>query len=572
MQKAFSTAGTINMDKVAAQEARRFLDRVVGYQLSPLLSRKLAQHLSAGRVQSVAVRLIVEREREIQAFQPEEYWKITALVRPLGFGENAKAAAPKAKGKGKAKPAKPVDPDAEQDGEAPKEEKPQLPEGSFLAELAEWNGEKFKADKQAIVDPIVQALQGAAYLVGKIEQKDRQEKPPAPFTTSTLQQQASLRLRYSAKRTMMIAQRLYEGVDLGTEGSIGLITYMRTDSTHIAQEALAACRAHIQKEYGDAYLPEKPNVYAASKDAQAAHEAIRPTDLAYTPDRVAKFLPQEQLRLYTLIYTRFVACQMKPAVFAVTSVTVQAALGRFRAQGRTLKFDGFRRVLVPGKQEDTLLPPMKEKDPLDLLKLDPTQHFTEPPPRYNEASLVKTLEKEGIGRPSTYAAIISKIQDREYVEQKERRFFATEMGMKVTDILVEHFPKVMDLKFTRHMEEGLDLIETRKHQRNDVLNEFYEPFAQDLKVAETKMLLDAEKCPQCGAPLVERYSRFGKFFGCSRHPECKYIKKKAPTRGPRKRPRLPKSPAPSAASPCSSGWANGGRSWVVAATRIAKQR
>ena len=347
----------------------------------------------------------------------------------------------------------------------------------------------------------------------------------------------------------MIAQRLYEGVDLGTEGSIGLITYMRTDSTHIAQEALAACRAHIQKEYGDAYLPEKPNVYAASKDAQAAHEAIRPTDLAYTPDRVAKFLPQEQLRLYTLIYTRFVACQMKPAVFAVTSVTVQAALGAFRTQGRTLKFDGFRRVLVPGKQEDTLLPPMKEKDPLDLLKLDPTQHFTEPPPRYNEASLVKTLEKEGIGRPSTYAAIISKIQDREYVEQKERRFFATEMGMKVTDILVEHFPKVMDLKFTRHMEEGLDLIETRKHQRNDVLNEFYEPFAQDLKVAETKMLLDAEKCPQCGAPLVERYSRFGKFFGCSRHPECKYIKKKGADKGPEEAPKVTEVACPECGKP-----------------------
>jgi DNA topoisomerase-1 len=531
VQKAFAAAGHIDMDLVAAQEARRFLDRVVGYQLSPLLSRKLAQHLSAGRVQSVAVRLIVEREREIQNFKPEEYWKITALLRPTALAP--KAEEPKAKGKAKAKPkARPAEePEAAEDGQPVKPEKEPLPEGSFLAELAVWNGEKFKADSKEKIDPIVEALQGAAYVVAKVEQKDRQEKPPAPFTTSTLQQQASLRLRYSARRTMMIAQRLYEGVDLGTEGSVALITYMRTDSTRIAEDALTACRGHIQKEYGDAYLPEQANRYAASKDAQGAHEAIRPTDLAYTPERVARFLPHEQLRLYTLIYNRFVACQMKPAIFAVTSVEIQAAKGTFRAQGRTLKFDGFRRVLASGKQEDTLLPPMKAPDPLDLRGLDPTQHFTEPPPRYNEASLVKTLEKEGIGRPSTYAAIIGKIQDRGYVEQKERRFYATEVGMKVTDLLVEHFPKVMDLSFTRHMEEELDQIETQKYHRNEVLNEFYEPFSQDLKIAETKMLADAEKCPDCGAPLVERYSRFGKFFGCSRHPECKYIKKKGAEKG-----------------------------------------
>ncbi|HEV3116240.1 MAG TPA: DNA topoisomerase, partial [Gemmataceae bacterium] len=441
VQKAFSSAGHINMDLVAAQEARRFLDRVVGYQLSPLLSRKLAQHLSAGRVQSVAVRLIVEREREIQKFKPEEYWKITALLRPTSLAPTEKAETPKPKGRarkasaaardatkvttngpilqqggalpdGSTQEAGTTQPGGVVDQEAPPE-KPPLPEGSFLAELAQWNGEKFKADSQEKIDPIVKALQGAAYVVAKVEQKDRQEKAPAPFTTSTLQQQASLRLRYSAKRTMMIAQRLYEGVDLGKEGSVALITYMRTDSTRIAEEAEAQCRSHIQKEYGDAYLPEKPNRYAASKDAQGAHEAIRPTDLAYTPERVASFLPQEQQRLYALIYNRFVACQMKPAIFAVTSVEIRATsssprtppalttnssplTGIFRAQGRTLKFDGFRRVLSPGKQEDTLLPPMKEEEALDLLKLDPTQHFTEPPPRYNEASLVKTLEKEGI--------------------------------------------------------------------------------------------------------------------------------------------------------------------------------
>jgi len=570
VQKAFSSAGTINMDLVHAQEARRFLDRVVGYQLSPLLSRKLAQHLSAGRVQSVAVRLIVEREREIQAFKPEEYWKITALVRPTALAPGGKTDEPK--GKGKASKRKPKTEAENQPAEAAplpqgeaaaKPEKEPLPDNSFLAELAAWNGEKFKADSQEKIDPIVEALRGATYVIAKVEQKDRQEKPPAPFTTSTLQQQASLRLHYSAKRTMMTAQRLYEGVDLGTEGSVALITYMRTDSTRIADEALTACRTHIQKEYGDAYLPEKANHYAASKDAQGAHEAIRPTDVSYTPERVAKFLPQEQQRLYALIYNRFVACQMKPAIFAVTSVEVQATgaatsgltpsgapgVGTFRAQGRTLKFDGFRRVLVPGKQEDTLLPAMKERDPLDLLKLDPTQHFTEPPPRYNEASLVKTLEKEGIGRPSTYATIIDKIQKREYVEQKERRFFATEIGMKVTDILVEYFPKVMDLHFTRHMEEELDQIETQKYHRNEVLNEFYEPFSQDLKIAETKMLADAEKCPLCGAALVERYSRFGKFFGCARHPECKYIKKKGADKGPKEAPKVTEHLCPECKKP-----------------------
>lgn len=554
VQKAFAGAGAIDMDRVAAQEARRFLDRVVGYKLSPLLSQKLAQHLSAGRVQSVAVRLIVEREREIQNFKPEEYWRIRALVRPDRLSskpvpDNLEVLFEPAKKKGAENARREVESDGE---EAATQATPaaalKLPEGSFIAELAEWHGAKFKASKQDEVAPIVQALETATYVVGKVEHKDRQEKAPPPFTTSTLQQQAALRLRYTAKRTMMLAQRLYEGVELGREGSVALITYMRTDSTRIAEEALNSCREHIKAKYGDAYLPEKPNRYAASADAQGAHEAIRPTDLSYTPEKVAPFLPQDQHRLYTLIYNRFVACQMKPAVFAVTTIDVHAQASRtagksaasrvasapgvpevgvFRASGRTLKFDGYRKVLSPaGKQEDSLLPDVQDQEPLQLLKLAPTQHFTEPPPRYNEASLVKTLEKEGIGRPSTYATIITKIQDRGYVELKERRFYATEIGMKVTDLLVEHFPHIMDIGFTRHMEEELDQIETRKYERNQVLNDFYEPFSQDLKVAETKMMADAEKCPECGAPLVERFSRFGKFFGCSRHPECKYIKKR----------------------------------------------
>jgi DNA topoisomerase I len=513
VQKAFVQAGAIDMDRVAAQEARRFLDRVVGYQLSPLVSRKFARHLSAGRVQSVAVRLIVEREREIQNFKPEEYWKITAVLAPEGTVERPVRAKPKAGARKKK---------AEENGEAPAP----IPPGAFAAELAEWAGKKFEASNQEAADKIVAALQGAEYVVAKVEQKDRPEKPHAPFTTSTLQQQASIRLRYSAKRTMMIAQRLYEGVDLGGDGSVALITYMRTDSTRVSEDALAACRDLIGKQYGPPYLPAQPNRYAAGKSAQEAHEAIRPTDLAYTPERVAPFLSHEQHRLYTLIYNRFVASQMTPAVFAVTNVDVRAAEGVFKAQGKVLKFDGYRRVLPPaGKQEDALLPTLTEQQKLDLLDLAASQHFTQPPPRYNEATLVKTLEKEGIGRPSTYATIISKIQERGYVEQKERRFYATDIGMQVTDLLVADFPKVLDLKFTSHMEEEFDLIEDHKAKRDEVLTEFYEPFRESLRAAETKMQAGDDKCPLCGKPIVERFSRRGKFFPCSGYPECKYVKR-----------------------------------------------
>jgi DNA topoisomerase-1 len=520
IQDAFSHPGQINMDRVAAQEARRFLDRVVGYRLSPLLRKKVARHLSAGRVQSVAVRIIVEREREIQNFKPEEYWKITALLAPEGTVPSFQL-----------KPAKAKKRPEEENGELATEETPEIPQGAFLAELAEWAGKKFQAGNGAEAAKIVKALEGASYVVAKVEQKDRAERPSPPFTTSTLQQQASIRLHYSAKRTMMLAQRLYEGVELGAEGAVALITYMRTDSTRVAADAQGECRDLIKKKYGQPYLPSQPNVYKSGKGAQEAHEAIRPTDLAYTPERVAKFLPQDQHRLYTLIYNRFVASQMTPAVFAVTNVDVKAAEGIFRAQGKVMKFDGYRRVLAPaGKQEDALLPGLEEKQKLDLLDLSSTQHFTQPPPRYNEASLVKALEKEGIGRPSTYAAIISKIQERGYVELKERRFFATEIGMIVTDILVQYFPDIMNLKFTSHMEAELDDIEEGKIKRDQVLTEFYEPFNQALKVAETKMAAvkgkeTGETCPQCGKPLVLRYSKTGRqFVGCSGYPDCKFTK------------------------------------------------
>src|SRR5262249_52889961 len=368
--------------------------------------------------------------------------------------------------------------------------------------------------------------------VAKVEQKDQTEKPAPPFTTSTLQQQASIRLHFSAKETMRIAQKLYEGVELGSEGSVALITYMRTDSTRVSDDALKVCREHIQTQYGAPYLPGQPNRYAAGKGAQEAHEAIRPTDVAYTPQRVAPFLNQRELRLYQLIYNRFVASQMTPAVFAITNVEVRAAEGLFKAKGKILKFDGYRRVLPPaGTQEDGLLPALTEQQRLDLLDLAASQHFTQPPPRYSEASLVKALEKEGIGRPSTYAAIISTIQNRGYVQLKERRFHATETGKIVTDLLVRHFPKEMDVKFTSHMEEEFDQIEEGKLRRDDVLQEFWESFRTDLKSAESKMqalkgVETGETCPLCGKPLVARYSKrtHGSFHGCSGYPKCKYVK------------------------------------------------
>lgn len=542
VQKAFAEPRSIDKALVAAQEARRFLDRIVGYRISPLLSRTMAEKLSAGRVQSVAVRLICEREDEIEKFVPQEYWKVGAIVRPESLG----GPAPKLVARIKKAAKKNQEPDPEAEAEAAESDTPtppveaakgdELPPNAFPAELSEWDGKKFEAVSQAQAEPIVRELEKAAWVVSSIEQKDRQERAPAPFTTSTLQQQAALRLRFSAKRTMILAQKLYEGKEMGAEGSVALITYMRTDSTRLSEDAIAACRGFIETTYGKAYLPDQPIRYASSKDAQGAHEAIRPTDVAYTPQRVAAFLSAEELKLYTLIYNRFVACQMKPALFAVTNVEIKAGRGTFKAQGRTLKFDGFRKVLAPGKQEDSLLPPLAADEKIAPLGVTASQHFTEPPPRYNEASLVKTLEKEGIGRPSTYAAIMSKIVERQYVELKERRFFATDLGRKVTGILIEHFPQVMDIQFTRHMEEELDQIETGKYERNAVLTEFYEPFSQAIKTAETKMLVDAEKCPLCGAPLAKRFSKFGQFFGCSRHPECSYIKRKGED-GPKEPPK-----------------------------------
>jgi DNA topoisomerase-1 len=543
VQQALAQPGKIDMDRVRAQEARRILDRVVGYPLSNLLGQKVTRGLSAGRVQSVAVRLIVEREREIAAFKPEEYWKIAALLAPQGTVPLAAKPYSVVLAKKKGVPSEGEAVDGE--GAA----KPQaVPEGTFRAELAEWNRQKFAAATEEQARAVAEVLDRAAYTVRKIEQKDQAQQPQAPFTTSTLQQQASLRLHFAASRTMQTAQKLYEGVELGGEGQIALITYMRTDSTRVSADALEAVRGHIQAAYGDRYLPAKPNVYASGKSAQEAHEAIRPTDVAMTPQRAHQLgLHGDPLRLYTLIFNRFVASQMTPAIFAVTNVEVEAvsrepqASGVLKAQGRIQKFDGFLRVMPGHKREDALLPHLSEGQPLDRLELTASQHFTEPPPRYNEASLVKALEKEGIGRPSTYASIISTIQHRGYVEQKDRRFYATEIGQTVTDLLVQHFPKVMDVKFTSHFEEELDDIAERKAQYVDVLNEFWGPFSQALDEAKTKMgplkgQETGELCPKCGKPLVQQFSRKtrGPFVGCSGWKEgCKYIK---PREGEPERP------------------------------------
>jgi DNA topoisomerase-1 len=563
VQNALAHAGKIDMDRVRAQEARRILDRVVGYKLSPLLSRKVVGQLSAGRVQSVALRLVVDREREIENFKPEEYWKITALLAPKGtvpfeFKPFSVVEARLKKAEPGSKKETPEKADAEK-AEAPAG--PEVPPGAFLAELAEWAGKKFEAKAADAATQVAALLDTAAYAVTKVEQKDRPERPQAPFTTSTLQQQASIRLRFKLEHTMKVAQRLYEGVDLGGEGSIALITYMRTDSTRVSNEALQAVRGHIGTAYGAAYLPAQPNTYASGKSAQEAHEAIRPTDVQYTPQRVAQLgLHGDLWKLYTLIYNRFVASQMTPAVFAVTNVEVTAtpatpqepvdgkpAVGLFKCQGKVLKFDGYRKVMPPaGKQEDATLPLLNEGQDLDRLDLTASQHFTQPPPRYNQASLVQKLEKEGIGRPSTYASIIGKItsEQRGYIEVRDRRFFATEIGKVVTDLLVKYFPDVMELKFTSNMEEELDQIETRQQQYEKVLNDFWRPFLADLEKAEAEMPKQSgretgEMCPKCGRPLVVNYSKKTRrdFVGCSgfrdKDNPCKYIK---PAEGEAERP------------------------------------
>ncbi|HYF01050.1 MAG TPA: type I DNA topoisomerase [Planctomycetota bacterium] len=497
---AFKKPTTISMARVNAQQARRFLDRIVGYKLSPLLWKKVGRGLSAGRVQSVAVRLIVEREREVKAFKAEEYWTVKARLDKEGKTFTAELTA--------------VD-------------------GRDLGLASESTEKKplFSLSSEGPAKALVEELKGHPFEIVAVNQRERQEASRPPFTTSLLQQQASIKLRFSAKRTMMVAQQLYEGIELGEEGAVGLITYMRTDSFRIADEAMGEVRDYIGKRYGPDYVPEKPIVRARRKGMQEAHEAIRPTYVTRTPEDLKPYLTEDQFRLYRLIWKRFVASQMKPALYLLTEAQITAGRATFAARGRELKFDGFTAVMGHELREnEQILPPLAAGDRPALQELVPEQHFTEPPPRYTEASLVKTLERFGIGRPSTYAPIISTIQERGYVRNEERKLYPTELGILINDKLVKHFERIMNTGFTARMEKDLDLIEAARAGWTDVLKRFYDAFIGDLDKAKDEM--ESEKgqeasgvvCEKCQKPMLIRWNKYGRFLGCSGFPECRNTK------------------------------------------------
>jgi len=555
IREAFRQPRGIDMDKVNAQQARRILDRIVGYEVSPLLWKKVARGLSAGRVQTVAVRLIVEREREIDAFEPEEYWRIGAVLTP-NVADAAKLA----------EDWKHFLARRDEKGNGPTRQQQQeflTERGAFRAELATWKGKRFEADNAEDVLAAAKAIgldvrdvrrstnekaKGAArnvvnvvggvaagrpdYTVTDVRQRESKSRPPTPMTTATLQQAASVYLRFSASRTMRIAQQLYEGVETPGEGSVGLITYMRTDSRNLSKEALGQIRGLIEQKFGKAYLPEKPNFYSSGERAQEAHEAIRPTDAARRPEDLRGCLSDEQYKLYSLIWKRTVACQMTPAVWSVTEadITVETPAGPavLKAMGRTLKFDGFLRVMGLPSGGDQILPDLATGRPVAPADIDPTQHFTQPPPRYTEASLVKALEADGIGRPSTYASIIKTIQDREYARLQDRSFHPTDLGTVVTDKLVKHFPELFDIRFTAQMEDTLDRVEDHQMDWVSVLRDFYGPFHKTLETAMEEMVhAKAETepsdytCEQCGKPMVYRFSRNGRYLACTGYPDCK---------------------------------------------------
>lgn len=498
---AFAHPRDVNMDLVNAQQARRILDRLVGYNLSPLLWEKVRSRLSAGRVQSVALRLIVDREREIEGFVPVEYWTIEADFRQGDKGQ------------------------------------------SYRAYLAKLDGNDPDLKNKEIVDPLVDDIHSPVYMIKKIKRSERKRKPAPPYTTSTLQQEASRRLGFTARRTMALAQQLYEGIDVGDGGTTGLITYMRTDSTNVSNQAQQEARKYIAQKHGSDFLPESAPFYKTkAAGAQEAHEAIRPTSVFREPDKVKHFLKSDQYRLYQLIWQRFVASQMESAVYDAVSVDIEGKSQLhgylFRASGSTIKFPGFLIVYEESMDEDKAADPHENmKIPADLqegmeqklLKIYPDQHFTQPPPRYTEASLVKTLEEYGIGRPSTYAPIITTIQERGYVIRETKRLFPTETGFLVNDLLVSHFDDLIDLGFTAHMEEDLDEVSEGKRAWEDVIEEFYGPFAELVKKAQVEMpetKAELEKvgrlCPDCGNELVYRWGRFGKFISCSTFPTCRH--------------------------------------------------
>ncbi len=498
--EAFIKPRKINMDLVDAQQARRILDRLVGYKLSPLLWRKVSRGLSAGRVQSVALRIVVDREREIEAFKSEEYWSISATF----------------------------------EGEKPP---------PFDAKIFRINDQKAIIKNVSEAKHIVNELDDKTFTVKKIDKKERKRSPSPPFITSTLQQEASRKLKFTAKKTMLIAQQLYEGLELGTEGSAGLITYMRTDSVRVASEAQQEAKAFIIQEFGSKYVPQKTPVYKSKKSAQEGHEAIRPTSVPRTLDSVKKYLTRDQYRLYTLIWNRFLASQMKSMLFEQTSVDIAAqsenieGAGKYilRATGSVVKFPGFMAVYTEGidepKEEEGVLPPLQEGDVLKTITIVPKQHFTQPPPRYTEATLVRDLEAKGIGRPSTYAAILSTIQERKYVEKSEGRFKTMELGVVVNDLLVERFPELMDYNFTAKMESNLDKIEEGIFKWKNIVMDFYKPFDKDLTDAmenlgrvKPKDIPTDQICEKCGSAMVIKWGRHGRFMACSGFPDCKNTK------------------------------------------------
>ncbi len=503
IRAAFEKPRQLDENLVDAQQARRVLDRIVGYKVSPLLWNKVRRGLSAGRVQTVALRLIVEREQEIRAFVPKEYWTIHAML---------------------------------DSGEPP----------IFEAKLSKFKGEDIEVSNQQAADKVVAAVSKQKWVVAEIAQKEKRRNPPPPFTTSKLQQAAYNRLRFTAKRTMALAQRLYEGVELGDEGSVALITYMRTDSVHVSSDAIAQVRELIPQQYGSNYVPEKPNFYKSKKDAQEAHEAIRPTDVSRRPEDVRKYLDENMFKLYQLIWQRFVASQMLPAILDQTTIDISAGDYTFRATGSVQKFDGYLRVYQgpasavseeeeKDESEGRALPRVSEGQVLRLDQIRPEQHFTEPPPRYTEATLVKELEEKGIGRPSTYASIISTIIERDYVNKQQGRFTPTMLGERVSTLLVKAFDDVFDVTFTARLEEELDEIEEGKLPWRESVKEFWEKFIVDLAKADEEMVSykigipTGKKCEKCGqGELLERISRHGFFLGCSRYPDCDFIQDLAP--------------------------------------------
>ncbi|PYP83248.1 MAG: type I DNA topoisomerase [Blastocatellia bacterium AA13] len=508
IQQSFKNPTEIDQRLVDAQQARRLLDRIVGYQVSPLLWDKVRRGLSAGRVQSVALRLVVERERDILGFVKTEYWTIAA---------NLSAQLPPAF-----------------DARLIKIEDKTVKAGDFGKDLK--NTEiHIRGESDAV--GITADLEKQSFIVSSVATKEKKRNPVPPFITSKLQQEASRKLRFPVKKTMQVAQRLYEGIELGDEGAVGLITYMRTDSTRVSDTALSEVRELIETQFGSGYLPEKAIHYRSKKNAQDAHEAIRPSSAMRTPESVARFLGKDEMALYKLIWQRFVASQMLPAVFDQTTIEIAAGPKyMLRATGSVLKFDGFLKVYEEGKDEKDeedaeramSLPIVKEGEQLKLNRVTPEQHFTEPPPRFTEATLVKALEEQGIGRPSTYASIMTVIQDREYVARKEGRFFPTELGFIVNDLLVESFNNLFNVQYTAHMEEELDEIEEGKMRWTDTLAEFYGKFTVDLEAAKQHMrdvkrqeIITDEKCENCGSAMAIKFGRYGQFLACTNYPECK---------------------------------------------------